>query len=362
MTRIQKTAIPALACLAAAAAFADSVPGQVFSLTNDVNNAVVMYQRGTDGSLAQAASYPTNGKGTAMALGSQGALALSEDGRWLAAVNAASNDVSLFTVNNNGLVFSGKAPSGGVMPISVTISRGLVFVVNAGGTPNILGFRIGHKGSLQPIPQSAQKLTGQAPAQIGFNPQGDQLFVTEKGTNTIEIFPVDNGFVSTPLSQLAHGTTPFGFGFDRVGRLIVSEAFGGVAGQTAASSYDVADTGKLTAITGSLRSGQTASCWIVVPRNGKFAYAANTPSATLTGFSVGRDGTLGLLASNGINATLPVGSAPTDMAITPDSRFLYTLNSGTGMIGIYRIGTDGTLGSMGAARGLPPNATGMVAR
>jgi len=363
MIRIQNTAFAAIACLATAGmSFADSVPGFVFSLTNEVNNAVVMYERGTDGSLAQAGSYSTQGKGTAAGLGSQSALALSEDGRWLAAVNAGSNEVTLFSVNDDGLVFSGKAPSGGAMPISVTIARGLVFVVNAGGTPNILGFHIGRRGGLLPIPQSAQKLTGQAPAQIALNPQADTLVVTEKGTNTIETFAVDNGFVSAPVTQAAHGTTPFGFAFDRMGRIVVSEAFGGAAGQSAVSSYEIGDNGKINGLTGSLRTAQSAICWIAIPRNGKYAYATNTGSANLTGFSIAKDGSLSLLASNGINATLPEGSKPGDMAITPDGRFLYALSTGTGMISFYRIAADGTLGSIASVGGLPLTAAGLVAR
>ena len=45
-----------------------------------------------------------------------------------------------------------------------------------------------------------------------------------------------------------------------------------------------------------------------------------------------------------------------DIAISADSKFLYTLNSGTGAIGIFGIQEDGTLINRGDAEGLSVNA------
>jgi 6-phosphogluconolactonase (cycloisomerase 2 family) len=160
----------------------------------------------------------------------------------------------------------------------------------------------------------------------------------------------------------SNGQTPFGFGFDKRDHLIVSEAFGAAPTATAVSSYNVSEQGGLQVITGSLHSGQTAACWIAVTPSGKFAYSANTPSATLTGYSISRSGMLALLSPDGISATLPAGSAPTDMAVTRNDRFLYTLNSGKGTIGAYRIATDGSLGFLGTVSGLPAGAVGLAAR
>ena len=61
------------------------------------------YQITPDGSLSFEAAYPTGGLGSGSGLGSQGAVVISKDGRWLFAVNAGSNEVSVFRVKPQGL-------------------------------------------------------------------------------------------------------------------------------------------------------------------------------------------------------------------------------------------------------------------
>src|SRR5438034_523633 len=87
-----------LAALAAGAA-----PGAVYIITNSTaGNAVLAFDRAANGDLTPAGSYATGGLG-APALGSQGALVLTNNQRWLLAVNAGSNDISVFAVEANGL-------------------------------------------------------------------------------------------------------------------------------------------------------------------------------------------------------------------------------------------------------------------
>ena len=44
------------------------------------------------------------------------------------------------------------------------------------------------------------------------------------------------------------------------------------------------------------------------------------------------------------------------MVVSGDGKFLYTLNSGTGTVGIYSINSDGTLSNPGDIEGLPKTA------
>jgi 6-phosphogluconolactonase (cycloisomerase 2 family) len=44
------------------------------------------------------------------------------------------------------------------------------------------------------------------------------------------------------------------------------------------------------------------------------------------------------------------------MTVSANGRFLYTLNTGTGTIGIFEIQKDGTLLSLGSVDGLPAKA------
>ena len=76
----------------------------MYALTNaPTGNAVMVWDRADDGSLTPAGSYATGGLGSGAGLGSQGAIVLSKDNRWLFAVNAGSNDISSFQVDDHGL-------------------------------------------------------------------------------------------------------------------------------------------------------------------------------------------------------------------------------------------------------------------
>ena len=96
-------------------------------------NAVLAFRVGSGGSLTSIGSFGTGGDGTGAGLGSQGALALADDGHALLAVNAGSNTVSYFRVLANGdLRLIDAAPSGGTSPVSVTAHGRWVEVLNQG--------------------------------------------------------------------------------------------------------------------------------------------------------------------------------------------------------------------------------------
>src|SRR6266850_6942887 len=164
----------------------DNGPRAVYTITNQVaGNAVAVFARAADGTLTPAGSFATGGTGTGAGLGSQGAVTLSDDGRLLFAVNAGSNDVSVFQVGPQELSLLSRTPSGGTLPISVTVSRNVVYVLNTGGAGNISGFTVGSTGGLTPIAGSTKSLSTAAagPAEVSFSPDGRELVVTEKGTS-----------------------------------------------------------------------------------------------------------------------------------------------------------------------------------
>ena len=171
-------------------ATSDNSPGAVYSLMNQASgNAVAVFDRSADGSFVAAGSVATGGTGTGAGLGSQGALTLSDDGRWLFAVNAGSNDVSAFRVSPQGISLTSRTTSGGTVPISVTVHGNLVYVLNAGGAGNISGFTLDQQGILAPLASSTRPLSasGVGPAQVSFSPDGRALVVTEKATSRIDV-------------------------------------------------------------------------------------------------------------------------------------------------------------------------------
>src|SRR3954468_23336551 len=122
--------------------------GALYTQTNSqTGNSVYRLDRAADGSLTVVASYRTGGLGTSAGLGSQGAVALSDDGRTLVAVDAGSNDIAAFHVTRHGhLTLIDREPSGGTMPVSVHNHRGRVYVLNAGGTANVNVFDVDRSG------------------------------------------------------------------------------------------------------------------------------------------------------------------------------------------------------------------------
>jgi 6-phosphogluconolactonase len=337
--------------------------GRVYTESNgSAGNEVLAFTRHADGHLTSLGSFPTGGTGTGAGLGSQGSVLLSDDGHWLFAANAASNDITSFRVTESGLAKVTTVASGGTKPISLTSRRGLLYVLNAGGSGNITGFRIAPNGDLTPIAGSTRPLSTSAsdPAQIGFGPSGFFLVVTEKATNKISTYLVNAaGVPSQPVVNPSVGQTPFGFAFDARGLLYVSEAFGGAVDASATSSYRVAENGTLQVISSSVGTTETAACWLVVTNDARFVYVTNTGSASVSGYS-STQGALQLVTAGG--KTGQTGTTPIDAALSRGSQFLYNLNSGSHSITGFEVNsTTGALTSVPGATGLPAGAVGLAA-
>ncbi|MCA9947099.1 MAG: beta-propeller fold lactonase family protein [Anaerolineales bacterium] len=371
----KKTRIIALFLLATLIIFGGS--SQVFARGNEANavyvmnnnaddNAVLVFERANDGTLAEAGSFSTGGLGSGGGLGSQGALVLSDNGRWLFAVNAGSDEVSVFAVDGTSLHLTHTIASGGDQPISLTAHGNLLYVLNAGSGGNITGFYLGRNGRLTAIPASTQYLSnggvGDAPgpAQISFRPDGRQLVVTEKATDQILTFDVRRSGQAKPaVVNASEGVTPFGFDFTPGGTLLVSEAFGGAAEASTASSYSFSH-GQLETISSAVATNQTAACWLIVTPDGKYAYTTNTGSSTVTGFQVNPNGSIELLNASGVSGETGDGSRPIDAIFSSNGQTLYVLSGGTSTVTAFHVAADGSLTNLGNVS-VPAGSVGVTA-
>jgi 6-phosphogluconolactonase (cycloisomerase 2 family) len=325
-----------------------AVVGQVYVNDNTAGtNTIGVFDRHVDGTLTAHAGSPfaAGGAGTGAGLASQGALQISPDGRFLIAVDAGSNQISVLRIKPDGSlkpVPGGVMPSGGTLPVSVAIYGDLVYVANAGtGGSNYTGFRLRPNGRLAPVTGSAVALPdGSQPGDVLFNSTGSKLAATRVGTSLIDSFTVgaDGRLTAAPGSPFpAEGLGPFGSEFRPTNprQLFVSNAHNAGAGSGTVSAFRDAANGTLTSIGSSpFADNQTAPCWVEISHGGRFLFTVNTASGTISRYAIGSGGTLTLLGSTPVRGT---GVGAVDARLSPDGHFLYLDESTTGSVAAFAV-------------------------
>jgi hypothetical protein len=331
-------------------------------------NTIGAFDRHADGTLTPEAGSPfaAGGGGTGSGLASQGALQLSADGRFLIAVDAGSNQVSVLRIRPDGslrLVSHGMVSSGGLLPDSVAVFGDLVYAANSGtGGSNYTGFRLRPNGRLDPIPGSTVTLAGNAaPGDVLFNGTGAKLAGTEVGTSQIDSFTVgpDGRLTAAPGSPFpAQGLGPFGSEFRPAdpGQLFVSNAHNTQPGSGTVSAFTDSPDGTLSPVAGSpFADDQMAPCWVEITHDGQFLFTVNTASGTISRFSIAPGGALTLLGSTQVGKTGGVGAV--DARLSPDGRFLYVDESRIGAVGAFTVNGGSLTELPSSPTSLPAGAT-----
>jgi 6-phosphogluconolactonase len=323
----------------------------VYLQTNDAEkNEVVAFRRETDGKLSTLGSYATGGRGTGKPhLASQSSIVVS--GHHLFVVNAGSDDVSLFAITPDGLSLLDRAPSGGSLPTSVAVQDSLIYVLNAGGEPNVTGLNLSD-GGLK-ASGDTRALPGADPAQIGFTPDGSSLVVTDRANDALLVLPVAGG---DPIRHVSSGATPYGFDFTPDGTLVVTEAFGGTVGAAAASSYAAG----LRPVSKSVASTRSEVCWAAVTKDGRHVFVTNFGDGSISSYAIGSDGSLALVDAVA-GSTVLGEKGVRDEALSADGRFLYTLDADARKVFAFAVREDGRLDPVGDFDGLPATAAGLAA-
>src|SRR5215831_2040187 len=297
-------AVPASAS-ASAGTGTSPVVGHVYVNDNTAGtNTIGAFDRHANGALTPHAGspFPAGGAGTGAGLASQGALQISPDGRFLIAVDAGSNQISVLRIKPDGslrLVPGGVVSSGGILPVSVAIHDDLVYVANSGnGGSNYTGFRLGPNGRLEPIAGPAVALPdGSQPGDVLFNGDGTKLAGMRVGTSLIDSFTVGRTgrLAAAPGSPFpAQGLGPFGSQFrpTNPNQLFVSNAHNGASAGTVSAFSDAAD-GTLSPIGSSpFADLQTAPCWVEISHDGQFLFTVNTGTGSISRYAIAPGGAL----------------------------------------------------------------------
>jgi 6-phosphogluconolactonase len=336
--------------------------GAVYVQTNAAPNEVIVFRRADDGSLDRIGSVATGGDGDGSPhLQSQGSVTLTGDERHLLVTNAASDDLSVFSVAADGSIELRERVHTGSTPRSVAERDGLVVVLNT-GEPGLVSFRLNAEG-IERVEGGEQGLdTSDAdPAQIAFSPDGSMVVITQRGTDSIVTYQVTSDGSFGASSEIAsEGPTPYGFAFTSGGTLVVTEAFGAERGAAAASSYALED-GSLVVRTSSVGNGRSEICWAVITPDDRFAFTTNFADGAVSRYAIASDGSLSLEdATAGISVDGMPGLRDED--ITSDGRFLYAIDADGGRIYGWSVDAEGSLEPVGSWDELPATVAGLAAR
>jgi 6-phosphogluconolactonase (cycloisomerase 2 family) len=321
-------------------------------------NTVAGFSRNEDGTLTALPGSPfaVGGTGLGSGIGSQDALQLSADGRYLLAADAGSNQISVLRIHHDGSlqqVEGSPVASGGVEPVSIAVHGSLVYVANTGaGGSGYAGFTLNAGGQLTPLAGSFFAVPDlQGLGDMLFNNDGTRLIGTRINPSTIDSFTVTNGLLSAaPGSPFtAQGAGPFGSEFRPTNptQLYVSNAHNGGVNLGTVSAFNDAPNGVLSSIGPSpYADNQNAPCWVSISPDGQFLFADNTASDSVSRYTINGDGSLSLLGSTTINGLK--GVRPTDLRLDPSGSNLYVLEAGHNAVGAFSQ-SAGNLGELAAS-------------
>ena len=346
LTLLAVTVLTAAAASASASA-ASTVVGHLYVNDNTAGtNTIAAFDRHADGTLTPLPGSPftVGGAGTGTGIGSQGALQITSNGKYLLAVDAGSNQISVLRINDDGElnpVGGGPVSSGGVKPVSIAVHGSLVYVANAGdGGSNYTGFTLNPGGHLRPIAGSTVALpAGSSPGDVLFNSDGTRLIGAEVGPSVIDSFVVGaNGLLTAaPGSPFAaQGPGPFGSEFRPADptQLFVSNAHGGPGNGTVSAFSDGSD-GTLTSIGSSpFPDFQTAPCWVEISHDGQFLFTVNTASNSISRYAIAGDGSLSLLGSTSLGSA-NVGAE--DARLGPNGGTLWVVDTGARAVSAFAV-------------------------
>jgi hypothetical protein len=331
---------------AASASTSSPVVGYTYIDGNTATaNTIDGFARHANGSVTPLPGSPfaAGGAGLGTGLASQGAIQATPDGRYLLAVDAGSNQISVLRVTAGGIpVLAGRpVSSGGVQPVSIAISRaGLVYVANSGaGGSGYSGFRLGSGGGLTAIPGSTVSVPDAAGlGDVFFNATGDHLVGTRTGTSQIDSFAVLPGghlaaAKGSPYTGQGLGQLGAEFSPTHPSQLFVSNAHNG-AGLGTVSAYRDSFFGRLSPIGSSpFADGQTAPCWVEISHDGRYLFTVNTGSKNVSSYSINPDGSLALIGSTPISG----GGGDIDARLSPDGRTLSVDGSGNHILSVFAV-------------------------
>jgi DNA-binding beta-propeller fold protein YncE len=313
-------------------AMAISPDGQVLFIANATDNTVSVYTRNSDNSLTPVScSAPQCSTGL-----NPVALAVDPSGQFLFVVDEASGDIAAFKVSSSSLTPIGVTPtqtptsaSSSPSALAISPSGNFLYVTNS-ATNTVLGYSFDANG-LHPLPAPNPNPCGpEAPGycvQVGTNPaglafsrcagagtgngicatpDGNNLFVSNSGSNNITIFSACIQISSTcaapdgtltalssnssvgaccgPTAFMVDPTADFVYVLERGAAQVGQFKYSPVTGDLTALSPAAESTGT-GPFSGGITQNTTSNNWI---------YVTNSGASSISGFSIASGKLVGL--------------------------------------------------------------------
>jgi DNA-binding beta-propeller fold protein YncE len=225
--------------------------------------------------------------------------------------------------------------------VAVSPNGATVYVTTRGG---IAQYDVSSSGALVPNPPTVP--VAQTPVSVAVTPDGNSLYVANRG-GTISQYDVGADGQLSPKSPatITAGPTPSGLAVSPDGRSVYVANLGTEAQNTALLyQFDVGAGGTLAPKKPPTVPAGDGPTSVVVSPDGKSAYVTNSADDTVSQYDVGSGGALSPKAVAEVGA----GDAPSQLAVTPDGDSAYVANSGDpasggGSVSQYNVGADGSL-------------------
>jgi DNA-binding beta-propeller fold protein YncE len=180
------------------------------------------------------------------------------------------------------------------------------------------------------------------PIEAAVSPDGKSVYVTNGFSDTVSQYSVGRDGALTPKTPatVAGGIDTFGVAVSPDGKsAYVTNEFGGTGSSGTVSQYDVGPGGALSPKTPATVPTGTGPQGVAVSPDGEHVYVINETDRTVFQYDVGRGGALTPKSP----ATVATGAGPRLLTVSPDGRSVYVGNSDDNTVSQYDVGRDGAL-------------------
>jgi len=273
-------------------------------------------------------------------------VAMSPDGKYLYVTDGEANTVSVFSIASDGSIdpipqspfATGNTPWG----VAVSPDGEHLYVAN-NGTNKVSAYSIASNGSLSAVPGSPVPTGGKNPNGIALTPDGKHLYVSNLNSRNVSAFSIASDGSLSPVagSPFLSGSTARPAVVSPDGKYL----YVGTADEDI-WVYSIGADGALTPIAGSPFYTEGQSLGLGMTPDGAHLYGAHVGwGDNVWGYSIGSDGALSPLSGS----PFPTGSwRGHSVAVTPDSKFLYSSSTGFHHISAYSIAANGNLSMIGS--------------